>query len=589
MSSDEAHRLLDEWRQVIERLEALRAEPVGEITTQFRAELEAKEAWLAERVRAAGLVPERVEARVGSWSPLPLFAADERDDHEHDDDDDEPRAESPQPHHSGSYEALSLAVDELFKSLGGRRGRKRVRRWLKDPERRKGLDPRGARLLAVALEALNAREHALPLRREFGLSAPPEPKPLPALRLRQPWVPSLIDGLTSAQRTIVNGLKETPTEARRLKVVLDEFAEANSPFSRDALTKAADELLLPRPIPIVESVFGRASEERMLKLTRAARWMPFFPNLLVNGCCQPLRFPVYRLGKVVDAARALLRIPFASGSHLGAFLGEPMLGSVTARASPSLHSFGTGTVSFEAGVKVSSDRRTLAVTTLPPPLSLSTDQLEALCGPAEGVTSLSNQGNQLVVTFDHPVFVQHFARRLSEAGALNRVVEVAHVVEFDGKETPVWVGGLLSAWIESCRTALRERVAAPMRAASERLEVVEGLLRAADHEAVVFRIADLSLSNTEAEWALTNLGAEAFRNHATFSTLDTQSLMPFTPAQAKAIVKAKSLAARRPRLLEEREECRREFERLEDSVRETELSRALLTELDQMLSEVSRS
>ena len=34
-------------------------------------------------------------------------------------------------------------------------------------------------------------------------------------------------------------------------------------------------------------------------------------------------------------------------------------------------------------------------------------------------------------------------------------------------------------------------------------------------------IVDLSLSNTEAEWALKNVGSDAFRSHSTFSTIDT--------------------------------------------------------------------
>jgi hypothetical protein len=124
-----------------------------------------------------------------------------------------------------------------------------------------------------------------------------------------------------------------------------------------------------------------------------------------------------------------------------------------------------------------------------------------------------------------------------------------------------------------------------MRAAQERLEVLDGLLRAADHEAVVFRIVDLSLSNTEAEWALTNIGSEAFRGHGTFATVDTG---PFSPLQAKAIVRTKSLAAEKPKLLVERDETRRELERLEVSVQGTPLFAWLVAELEQMVTAVRR-
>lgn len=584
MSSDDAQRLLDEWRQVIERLEALRAEPIDETSRPFRAELEAREAELAAQVRAAGLVPETTQPRLGSWSPLPLFEVGD-DDHTQDDEAHDPENAELQrlTENTRSYEGLSVAIEALFNGLKGRRARKRVRRWLKDPTRRSGLDERGARLLAVALESLNATDQARAVRGQFGLAQQPDFVPPPPLRLPQPWVPSLLDGFTAPQRAIVTALHATPMEPRRLKVVLDELSE-QSEFSREALTRAADELVSPRPIPIVESVFARSGEERMLRLTRAARCMPFFPNLLVNGCGQPFRFPVYRLDKVVDAARALLRIPFASGSHLGSFLGAPELGGLTGSASPSLLTFGIGTITFSADLKVSSGSRMLTVTMLPPPLNLSGSSLDALCTAAEGVTSWTNQGERLVVSFEHPVFLQAFVRRLSGSGVLDRQLELAHLVEFDGKEAPVWVGGVLSAWLEGCRAALRERVAAPLHAARERLEVLEGLLRAADHEAVVFRMVDLSFSNAEAEWALTNLGSEAFRKHTTFSTLESGSLTAFTPTQAKAIVKAKALAARRPRLLEERDECRREFEALEASVRADAIGPALLAELDQMLT-----
>lgn len=587
MSSDDAQRLLDEWRQVVERLEALRAEPGDETSRPFRAELEAREAVLAAEVRAAGLVPETTQPRLGSWSPLPLFEVGDDDD-THDEEETEP--ESPElrrlTQNARSYEGLSAAIDALFGNLKGRRARKRVRRWLKDPARRSGLDERGARLLAVALETINGIEQAREVRRQFGVAEPSEPLPSPPLSLPQPFVPSLLDGFTAPQRAIVAALRETPTEPRRLKVVLDELGERRSRFSREVLTKAADELLLPRPIPVVEAVFARSGEERMLRLTRAARRMPFFPNLLVNGGCQPLRFPVYRLENVVAAAQAQLRMPFASGSHLGSFLGFPEFGGLTGSASPSLLTFGVGTVTFPADVKVTSGSRTLMVTLLPPPLNLPSAQVDALCSSAEGVTSWTNQGERLVVSFEHAVFLQAFARRLSVSGVLGRSLELTHLVESEGRAAPVWVGGLLSAWLESCRAALRERVDAPLLAARERLEVLEGLLRAADHEDVVFRIADLSLSNTEAEWALTNLGTDAFRKHTTFSTLETQAIAPFTPVQAKAIVRAKSLAARRARLLDEREDGRRELERLEISVGASELTVALESEFDQMLVDV---
>ncbi|MBL8940276.1 MAG: hypothetical protein JNM69_37365 [Archangium sp.] len=583
MSSDDAQRLLDEWRQVMERLEALRAEPVDEITKQFRAELEARESSLAEQVRAAGLLPEAVQPRVGSWSPLPLFE-DERPDGGDDDETDEHEpAEAPvEPNAAGSYEKFASVVDAVFDRSNGRRTRKRLRRWLKQPARLKEVDAKGARLLACALEEMVALREAEAVRTEFRLAPPPLPPFMPPLLLSEPWVPSMVDGFTRVQRAVVSALRETPTEARRLKVVLDELGER---FARAELTRAANELLVPRPIPLVESVQGRSGEERLLKLTRAARWMPFFPNLLVNGCCQPLRFPVYRLERVVDAARLMLRSNSMSGSAFGLVLGNSELGGWKGDASPSLFVFGTGTVSFDAEVKVNSAGTALTVTLLPSPLHAPREHLQSICETAEGVKSHHDDGERLVVTFEHQAFLTAFVRRLSQAGALRRVVEVAHLVEVDGRETPVWVGGLLNAWLESCRAALRERGAPQQHHAEERLHVLEGLLRAADHEAVVFRIVDSSLSNAEAEWALQNVGSEAFRGRAAFSSIDTGSLAPFTGAQARVLVKTKALAARKPKLLEEWHELRREL----GGAPTLYSPDPLPTELEQMLSDVTRT
>lgn len=581
MSSDDARRLLDEWRQVMERLEALRAEPVDEITKQFRAELEARESSLAEQVRAAGLLPEAVQPRVGPWSPLPLFE-DERP--EPGDDRDEPNLTviPDEPGGASSYEKFASVVDALFDHSNGRRARKRIRRWLKQPERLKEVDARGARLLACALDEMVALNEAEAVRTQFRLAPPPLPRFIPPLRLQQPWVPSMVDGFTRMQRAVVNALRETPTEARRLKFVLDELGER---FDRADLTRAVDELLVPRPIPLVESVPGRMGEERLLKLTRATRCMPFFPNLLVNGCCQPLRFPVYRLERVVEAARLMLRSDSMSGSAFGMVLGSPEFGRLKGDASSSLFVFGTGTMSFEAEVKVGSAGTALAVTLLTPPLHVPREQLESICEAAEGVKSHRDDGERLVVTFEHQAFLTAFLRRLSNAGALRRVVEVAHLVEVDGRETPVWVGGLLNVWLESCRAALRERGAPQQQHAEDRLHVLEGLLRAADHEAVVFRIVDSSLSNAEAEWALQNVGSEAFRGRAAFSSIDTGSLAPFTGAQARVLVKTKSLAARKPKLLEEWHELRREL----GGAPTLYSPDPLLTELEQMLSDVTRT
>lgn len=584
MSSDQ--QLLDEWRQVIDRLEALRSEPVDALAQKFRAELEAREASLAAQIRAAGLMPETVQPRVGSWSPLPLF----EDDHpERDEEADQPgeveSSEVTAPERgSVSYEKLATVVDELFDRSKGRKARKRVRRWLRDPARSKEVDAKGARLLACVLDEISSHAQADVVRAEFRLTRTPLPGFLPPLRLSQPWVPSPIDGFTSAQRVIVKALREMPTELRRLKVVLDEASVAESAFSRAALTNAVDELLLPRPIPVVESVFGRTGEERLLKLTRAGRCMPFFPNLLVNGCCQPLRFPVYRLERVVEAARLMLRHGSLSGSAFGTVLGDPQFGGPRGQLSSSVYLFGSGTVSFEADLKVSSGGKTLAVSLLAPPLSGQSEFLESVCQAAEGVVSFTNDGERLVVTLEHQAFLNAFVPGLSRTGALGRVVEVAHTVDLDGRHAPMWVGGLIQAWLESCRATLRERVAPSLHAAEERLHVLDGLLRAADHEAAVFRIVDLSLSNTEAEWALKNVGSDAFRSHSTFSRIDTGSLSPFTEAQAKVIVKTRSLSARRQQWLDERAECRREFARLELSELPDPTGVALLAELEQMVA-----
>jgi len=122
MSSDDTRRLLDEWRQVIERLEALRAEPVDETSRSFRAELEAREAELAVQVRAAGLVPETTQPRIGSWSPLPLFEVGDDDDAQGDEPHDLENSELDRlTENARSYEGLSTAIEALFNGLKGRR------------------------------------------------------------------------------------------------------------------------------------------------------------------------------------------------------------------------------------------------------------------------------------------------------------------------------------------------------------------------------------------------------------------------------------------------------------------------------------
>ena len=52
----------------------------------------------------------------------------------------------------------------------------------------------------------------------------------------------------------------------------------------------------------------------------------FVPNLLINGCGEPLAFPTHTLRAVVGAAAVLSRVPGASVEHLSYFMRLPGMG-----------------------------------------------------------------------------------------------------------------------------------------------------------------------------------------------------------------------------------------------------------------------
>lgn len=64
--------LLQAWRETFEAVQRFARAELDEVGRARLAELRVREASLAAQVRAAGLIPEATEVRVGSWAPLPF-------------------------------------------------------------------------------------------------------------------------------------------------------------------------------------------------------------------------------------------------------------------------------------------------------------------------------------------------------------------------------------------------------------------------------------------------------------------------------------------------------------------------------------
>lgn len=611
--------LLQAWREAFEAVQVFAHAELDEIGQARLVELRAREASLAEQVRAAGLIPEAPELRVGAWAPLPLYLAGAADD--------APDAESADSEGEEAGDALNSAasteqvrfrdhadvvrwIDSIYnRDLSRKKARKRARNSLRAIATAP-LEVRSLRLLAAALEdfgvhdvaqTVRARNHELEAR--FFENRPPVPRSMP-----RPFLPSIRDGLTHAQRTIIEVLAESAPDSQRVKVLFDDALLREPGFARAHLSESLQQLLV-LPYPLVEVARAQLGEERTVRLTVLGRELvhraddgrfrvhgAFVPNLLINGCGEPLAFPTHALTSVFAATAFIARIPGATAHELWSFMRPLNLGSAPQPVCYpiALYSFGHEVLLLAAGLETLDGARSLRLRPLLPLMKVD-EVVERVTAAArerilEGfVSAKADPDGSVTIVFEHRAFASAARRKLPQSGVLVERYAASFRVEIDAREEWRPLHDLLIVFLETSRAEIIKRLQLDASRAKERLELVDGLLRAAEHDTQVNALIDRALDTQEAVWALTQLGTEAFAAHPVFGGCDAIGLAPFSDAQARLIAKSGRLAARQARLLEERAEVVAQLASLEAVRASTDrLNSLVIAELDRIARAHSR-
>ncbi|MBL8940277.1 MAG: hypothetical protein JNM69_37370 [Archangium sp.] len=579
MSAESNEQLLRAWYEAREALDRFAEGPLDELGRQRRDELRAKEEALAVRVRAAGLIPERTEQRSGVWAPLPMHDAPPA-----------PAAEeiefSDWKNTNSAHDTIVRRMTALYEYSYRRRGAERLLKEL-DANR---LSARSAALVAAAMDDFEMEFDAASLRARHQLKqpAPWQPRP-PPVSVPAPFVPDERDGLTAAQRRLVEVLAGLFPEHLAREDLLERVGRT------EEHERALAELLLPRPYPLVvaEGVSRyRLSALAMELIDRlpdggAQVHGGFFPNLLVNGCAQPLTFPTHHLAEIVEAAKLIANHPGMYAHTVMQRLPGPDFSEGYLCAQPStLYESGQGVLAL--GTQITFENlRVVRLERFPPEVSAARVVEAIQASGLTGVVSVVESAPGIVrYEVEHPVFARAVLRFLDQQSLLVRSYQASLTTRGPDSDAPEtsWLGHLLMSFFNRTKMVIAYRLVAEEKVLRAQLEQRSAFSVTPELQRVIDRVLDVSLDHTEAVWGLTRLGTAEFRAHAAFKHVETNGHQPLSEGNARRALKTKKTQISSNRIEEERESLSARIRELEARIRSPDLLYAeVCSQLDRIV------
>ncbi len=369
-------------------------------------------------------------------------------------------------------------------------------------------------------------------------------------RREPPFVPDLVDGLTTDQRLLIERLGEAPLSQEQLLV--------DAPDST-SLDRALEQLRLSRRYPLISDQRG------LIELTPLAKHLislepgrvrvhgGFFPNLLANGAADPLAFPEYEVTRIIGAASLLMEHPDTPTQDLAHALGTPSMRDF--RVSRPLRWSSPAIVGVEVEVQqwTVSKRLEFHFLTVEDAeraaerLRLAEERHEF----DEGTQHTLTDRTTLVVTLPPGVEGIAVVRRLRRDRALESWWRHDTTCLHDGEARPRTPREMLEVFVRRSREEVRRRLRRQKLPADDRLEIIEGLMRVAADERLA-ALVDAAETKDEAVWALTHLDSVELTAHSRLGRHAVRG-EPFSERQARAIVSTTGLHRRLHLLSLERE------------------------------------
>ena len=582
VSAESNEQLLRAWYEVREALEQFPGGALDELAKQRRDELRAQEEALAQRVRAAGLIPERTEQRSGVWAPLPMHEA----------------LPAPPPEEivfsdwkntNYAHDTIVKRVTSLYEYSIRRRGAARLLKEL-DANR---LSARSAELVAAAMDDLELEFDALTLRARHQLKQPSvvpwKPRLIPAVPA--PFLSDERDGLTAPQRRLVEVLAGLFPNCLTREELLERAG------STEEHERALAELLRPRPYPLLVTEGAWRYRLTALAMEMIER-LPeggvqvhggFFPNLLVNGCAEPLAFPTHHLAEVVEAAKVIAKWRGSNELDLmGKLPGPDFVEGFVCGQPRGLYADGTGSLALGTQITFESLRVVRLERFLP---GLSAARIiEAIAAGVEqglaGVVSFVESAPGVVrYEVEHPAFARAVLRFLEERRLLMTSYAVSFTVRADsGAPETAWLGHLLMSFFNRTKMVIAYRLVEEEKVLRAQLDQLSEWSVTPELQRVIDRVLDASLDQTEAVWGLTRLGTDEFRAHPAFKGVVTDGVAPLSEANARRALRTNKTRSSANRSELERESLTNRIRELEARIRSPDLLHAeVCSQLDRIV------
>ncbi|MBL8921520.1 MAG: hypothetical protein JNJ54_21850 [Myxococcaceae bacterium] len=439
------------------------------------------------------------------------------------------------------------------------------------------LSARSAELVAAALDDFEQGFQAMTLRARHDVRRPaPEPwLPRAATAVPTPFLPDERDGLTAAQRRLIEVLAAVaPNHLGRVELL--ERVGATEEHER-----ALSELLLPRPYPLVLAHSAsryRLSPLAMEMIDRLSGGGVqvhggFFPNLLVNGCAEPLAFPTHHLREVVEASKLIARWPGSNELSLMSRLPGPDFAWPVACAQPRrLYETGEGQLDIGTLITFESLRVVQLERFVP---GVSPSQVVAAIsegvarGALAGVVRVSELGSEAVrYEVEQPAYARAVLRHLDARSMLMRSYVATLSFRSDtGAPATGWIGHLLQAFFNRTRLVIAHRLVAQEKALRAQLDQLSEWSVTPAVQRVIDRVLDVSLDHAEAVWALTRLGTEEFVAHPVFKGVATDGVAPLSEPSAQRALRATRTRSSSNRSEAERDSLTSRIDELEARLR----------------------
>lgn len=296
---------------------------------------------------------------------------------------------------------------------------------------------------------------------------------------------------------------------------VDGDAPAASRYTEIRMTSLAEALLEDIDKETITFVWNYDDSLRIPQVLPAR-----FPNLLVNGSegiavGMASRIPPHNLGEIVSAVHALIKNPDISDEELLTLVPGPdfpTAGIIKARAGLlSAYKTGKGIITVQAKVEIQQQEKTTASQLIVHELPFQVNKARLIEGIAslvkdkkiEGISDIkdesSREGMRIVITLKRKTNAEIILNQLFKHSQLRiRFGIIFLALNAQGRPQLFSLKQMLQAFVEHRYVVVTKRLVFDLKAARQKVHILEGLSRALEHISEVIQLIRKAKDTREA-------------------------------------------------------------------------------------------